>query len=247
MPLDPTADKTADKTAETAPDKGAEGESQGPKYMTAEEFNRAQSSREKRLREQIKKDLAEMLAKSPAPKAAEADDGDEGEDEGKPAEGAKGDKPQAPADATAAELKRLRKRLEASEREREAEKKAREEQAAKAARDEERSKLSEALVAAGADAKRVRAAVALLHTEDRKVRRNAEGRIVFLADEDDEQDLPAGVKAWLGTDEGKAFLPTRGAEGSGSTAPKAPVAKGGKDARSVGKAALWAAVTGQKI
>jgi hypothetical protein len=222
---------------------------QGPKFMTAEDFNKAQSAREKRFREQMKKDLADMLAQFSPSKGKQTDTEESDEDDPAEASAKPAGQPSAPAqsDPTAAELKRLRKRLEASEKEREAERKAREEQAAKLARDEERTKLQDALVSAGVAPKRVRAAIALLHTEDRKVRRNQEGKIIFALDDDDEADLVSGVKQWLATDEGKDFLPPRGAEGSGERPTKQNHNKPVMDKRTEGVNALFAAVTGRKL
>jgi hypothetical protein len=188
--------------------------------MTEDQFNKATSARDKRLMERLEKTMAEHFSKL-VPKAVEPTEEEEESVDAKPVD--KSTATPAPNDATASELKRLRKRLEASEKEREAEKKAREEQSAKSALAEERAKLGDALTAANVDSKWHRAAMALLHTEDKRVRRNAEGKVIFLDDDGDEMELGAGLKHWLTTDDGKKFVPARGASGSGAVGGKAPI------------------------
>ena len=195
-----------------------------PSYMTAAEFNKASTAREKKLLERIDKILEEKTAKQKA--AEEVDDsdaGDESEDKGD----AKDDKTAAksPSDAMAKQLASLQRQLTRERNEREKERAEREAQSAKMARDEERTKLSEALAAAGV--KNVRGAVALLHTEDKRVRRNDEGKIVFVDENDDEFDLAAGIKHWIGSEEGKAYMPPRGASGSGAEPGSKTVARPG--------------------
>jgi hypothetical protein len=75
----------------------------------------------------------------------------------------------------------------------------------------------------GADPKRVRAAVALLHTEDQRIGRSSSGEIIFkvrkgsgAAAYEDELPLEDGVKEWLGTDDGKLYVAPKGVRGTGA-------------------------------
>lgn len=222
-------DEKQKKDGKDTKDDGGNDE-QKPRFMTADEFNKAMSAREKRLLSQFEKSLEAKLANSVAKKAADDDaDDDDAPPAKPPASGASGSAVgNAATGNTEADrrLAKLEKQLAKTQAERDAEKKAREEQTLKAARDEERSKLSEVLADAGVDPKRSRAAIALLHSEDKRVRRNDEGKIVFVQDDGDEVDLKVGVKKFLETDEGKVFLPPRPVAGSGNRGGMPPT--GGK-------------------
>lgn len=109
-----------------------------------------------------------------------------------------------------AKLATVQKQLEATEREKRAER--------DRARDRDlRQKLSDELVKSGIDPTRVRHAVGLLVDADKRVRYVGDtDEVTFVKDEDgDEVDLKAGVKAWLKTDDAKIYLPARGTTGSG--------------------------------
>jgi len=83
---------------------------------------------------------------------------------------------------------------------------------------EEKHALSSALANAGIEGSRARAAMSLLYTEDKRVTRNDDGDIVFLVPKAgyvDQVTLDEGITDWLKTEDGKAFLPPRGAGGSG--------------------------------
>jgi hypothetical protein len=201
----------------------ASGET-SPKYLTSEDFdkafNKAFSAREKRSNESFAKLKNELLSEVKALlKPAEPEDASDepGEQTTRDQSGrfAKSTQGDAATDPTSLELAKLRKRLERAEREREEEKRAREEESQKRLRDEEISSLHKALTQAGADPSSVRFVVSTLYSEDKRIGRDAEGRIVFRHD-DEEMSLESGVKAWLSTDEGKRFLPPRGASGSGA-------------------------------
>jgi hypothetical protein len=228
----------APETEKSETDKTDAADAQ-PKYLTIDDFNRAQSARDKRFEARFEKMLAEKLALLSPKKEEPEEDADEA------VAPPKADAAGAP-DATARELARLKRSLEREKAEREKERGEREAQAAKISRDEERAKLADALGVAGIDPKKSRAAIALLHTEDKRVKRDETGRIVFLNEDGDELDLASGIKAWAASDEGKAFLPPRGAGGSGNEVTREP--KGTKrtvDKKTAANAALLALLGGQ--
>ena len=201
--------------------KGAGAEQ--PKYVTIEDLNRALSGRDKRLLASIKKTFT-----SGAPKGDEADEGDDEAETTtvpakKPSKGsaASATTPAAASGSDDPRFQDLEARLAKSEKEREKEKRARAEEKAAGRKAEERTKLSEALTAAGITGPKLRAAIAILHTEDARVKRGEEDSIVFV-DGDDEIDLGEGVKRWLATEDGKAFLPPRGAKGAGTERSRLP-------------------------
>jgi len=200
----PAGDKPEGESA-TTPEK--------PSFMTAADFNKASTAREKKLLDRIDKLLEERLSakQKAAEEVDENDADDEPEDKGDDKVAAK-----SPSDATAKQIASLQRQLTRERNEREKREAADREKDAKIARDEERAKLSEALTTAGVDPKRIRGAIALLHTEDKRVRRSAEGKIVFVDENDDEFDLAAGIKQWIASDEGKGYMPARGAQGSGA-------------------------------
>ncbi len=118
------------------------------------------------------------------------------------------------------------KELEAANK---SERDAREAEKATRLREEERSSLGAALRAAGLPDISVKAAVALLHSEEKKVSRTEDGRIVFKMEKGtgsarytDELDMEAGVAEWLKTDDGKGFVPARQASGSGGQPIRVP-------------------------
>lgn len=111
-----------------------------------------------------------------------------------------------------ARIAQVEKRADAAESRR-----AEEEQKAKVA--QERQRLNAALSEAGVDKGRVRAAVALLYTEDNRVGRDADNEITFKMQRDgyvDDLTLEDGIGEWLKSDEGKHFAPPMGARGSGA-------------------------------
>jgi hypothetical protein len=98
-------------------------------------------------------------------------------------------------------------------------------------RSEERTKLKDALVAKGVDPTRARAAVAVLHTEDKRIRRDKDGSIVFEFQRDgyrDQKSLKEGVDEWLSTDEGKHYAPARTPGGSGAQPGQASAQRNGR-------------------
>jgi uncharacterized coiled-coil protein SlyX len=90
---------------------------------------------------------------------------------------------------------------------------------------EERQALSSQLAAHGIEGAKQRAALALLYSEEKKVKRNDKGEICFAIMQSYGEELISleeGIKAWVGTDDGKSFLPPRGVQGAG-TVPGKPV------------------------
>lgn len=96
-------------------------------------------------------------------------------------------------------------------------------------RAEEREILTQELRKGGLEESTLRAATALLLSEDKVIMRDDNDQIVWRAQRDGyHDDLPvsAGVAEYLTTDEGKALLPAAGARGTGSKPPQ----KGEKNA-----------------
>ena len=164
--------------------------------------------------------MAEMIAAlKPAEQHAAA---------GAAATGADG-KPPLPPEYEA-RLKDMEKAL-SDERKRTAEERSqRQADLEKTKRGEERSALSDALRKLGVPESRLRAAVAM-HAEDGRVIRDEGGAIKWRQPRDgyeDKLDLDKGLAEWAKTDEGKDFLPARGAGGSGGSGTRAPGPGSGK-------------------
>lgn len=152
-----------------------------------------------------------LLAERPAPAAG----------------GGKGGQPDQVSDQVKADLLRYEARIKELEGIAKNERDAREQEKATRLREEERTTLANVLRQAGLGDPQVKAAVAVLHTEDKKVSRTEDGRIVFkiergsgAAKYTDEMDLDKGVGEWLKTDEGKGYVPARQAAGAGGQAAR---------------------------
>jgi hypothetical protein len=190
-------DKTDTKQTESG-DETAE-----PKYLTVEDFNKAASSRDRRLEAKLEKLLSEKLASlitaAPTP-AADAT----------PAEASKADR------ESDARIKAMEAKMADSEaRAKNAED--------KRAREEESRLLSDALAEKGITGARQKAAMALLR-EEAKISRDSEGRVVFHVQREgyvDPLDVAAGIDEWVKGD-GREFLPARGVSGSGAEGGKGP-------------------------
>lgn len=105
---------------------------------------------------------------------------------------------------------------------------------AKRRQDEEKAALASVLADQGITGARQRAAMSLLYTEDKRVVREDDGAILFVVPRSgytDKVKLDEGVKEWLNTDDGKAFMPPRVAGGSGAKGSPAPGRSGGKETR----------------
>lgn len=110
----------------------------------------------------------------------------------------------------AAELAEEKKKREATEA------KAREQEVAQKA-EHLRQRLTDALVTGGADPKRVRIAVNDILAQG-KVKYDDQGAIVWLTKEtwgEDSVPVADAAKKWLGTDDGKFFVPPTGHNGTG--------------------------------
>jgi hypothetical protein len=139
-------------------------------------------------------------------------------------------------DPVASEIERLRRQVKSVMQERRAEREADEKRQAEARRQAERGALEKALLDSGADPRRTRAAVALLHAEEQRVRLAADGEPVWVDEYGDEIDLQAGVSRWLASEDGEPIrLPP---------APKPRSTPKHKDPRAAARDALWRAVTG---
>ena len=126
------------------------------------------------------------------------------------------------------EVKAMRARLKEMEALLTAEKQERDKERQLRNVNEERAALREALQAEGVPPERVKAAVAVLYTEDKRVGRDEDGNIQFLTQEREYVDrapLKEGVAKFLKTDEGKIFMPARDVAGSGNRGGKAPKTK----------------------
>lgn len=137
-----------------------------------------------------------------------------GDDKGK--KGGKGDEVppevQKQFAAQAKEIEKLKKERDDEKAAREAEKRERE-------TSEERAALTKALTEGGVAPKRVKAAVAQLYLDEKRVVRNDKGELFFKLKDDDgdevEYSLVDGVKKWVATEDGQEFLPAKQVSGSG--------------------------------
>jgi hypothetical protein len=200
------------------------------KHLTADEANAMFTAREKRLTSTMQKMLADALApiaEKLAPK--EEPKATEGEPEWKQ------------------KLSEMEKRVQAAEKRAAEEATARDGERKARMRDEERSTLADALREAGvSEPARLKGAMALLFTEEGRVKRDESGNIKFRVQKEgyeDLEDVKKAVKDWTASDEGKAYLPPRAASGSGAAAPKGkPANPNGKKSREEMNADLFAAI-----
>ncbi len=191
-----------------------------PKYITEEQLSRAITARFKAHEKTLESKFSELttgLVSKFEEVTTKVAEGSKAKEAAK-AESAKKAETQPTFEESPAytamrkQLEELTKKQEQAVRERDAEK----------ARSRDmglRQKVSEALSAAGVDAARARLALGYL-VDAAKIVRYAEDEpeaVVFRASDGD-QDLSAGVRAWLKSEEGKVFLPPRGTQGSGDRA-----------------------------
>lgn len=152
------------------------------------------------------------------------DEGDEGAGNAPATPRAKGAAADPAVQAQLAELAKANRQLKATLA---AEQRARTEAAERGRRDEERQRLTEALIAGGVDKGMVKGAIALLLHEERRVKRAADGTdgtpgAIMFHHADEDHDVDAGVKAWLGTPDGQRYLapaPVQGTGGRGGSPP----------------------------
>jgi hypothetical protein len=192
------AEKIEDKTEEKPETE------EKPSYMTADDYNKAQSAWRTRLEKSFTKTLDERLAalsESMKPK-----------DEPAPApEAKKGPDPEVLA---------LRKRLDEAEKARKSEQEAREAERQARLRDEEDAALRRALRTAGIDDEDLLDGAAALHLRRNNVARDEAGRVCYRAKDkyNEEKLVPIeeGIKEWAASSSGKKYVPASGVEGSGS-------------------------------
>lgn len=196
-----------------------------PKYMTADEYNKASTAREKRLLDKIQ----EMMKAKPAEPVVETDDADETDDAGDETDDAEPAAKPAKKEPVAAKPskadiagKKALQRVQALEKAGKEEREKLQKEKADLLAKQEKSEILSALQ--GASAVQPAHALAVLKSLGRVVR-NDDGDMIFnmpreAAGEKYEEpmSLSEGVKEWLGTDEGKVYAPPKGAEGSGASA-----------------------------
>lgn len=129
-------------------------------------------------------------------------------------------KEDAPADDKTSALEAKLREMEAKFSE---ERSAREREVQTRMQQEEKTALSQALNANGVTGAKLRAAMAILYTEDKRISRDEKGEIGFKVPRGSGQNtyeemlpIEAGVVEWLKTDDGKEFAPPRNAHGSGT-------------------------------
>lgn len=241
-------------------DEGEEGGEEGgeeEEFVTVKQMNAGITRAitrfgAKHLPKILQKQLTETLAAAGF-KAKGDEDEEEGEGEGEGEEEAEKKVPaaarpakkapaeQAPANAAPTadqkKLARLQKEMNDLKLERE-------EAAKKLLADEEKNTLKDQLTAAGVRKEMVGPLTAWMLGEDsgKLVRRNAEGKIVFIqgdGDDGDEVAIKDGLAGWLKTDTGKTYLAPRQVGGSGLQMPgqrgAAPAARPGSAAAQQGR------------
>lgn len=126
--------------------------------------------------------------------------------------------PAPPDGKPSPELEALKRRLDASEKAREEEKRLRVEESDRQKRAEERQVIMDGLRKHGVSDTKAKALAIMLHSEDRKVRRNEDGEIVFATGDeyDPEVSVETGLASFFQTDAGKEWLPPTGSGGSGA-------------------------------
>lgn len=228
------------KPGEGAP-AGEKKPDEQPKFMTADEFNKASTAREKRLLDKIGEMIKASSPKAPEPPAEEPEETEEEPEEEAVEEPAPAKKAPAaaaaPAKPSKAEIaaKKALAKANAVEKAAIAREDALKKEKADLQAKQERSEILSAL--AESDSRQPQHALAVLKATGR-VKRNEEGDLVFVAQREvagekfeEEVSLAEGVKEWLTTEEGKIYAPPKGAEGSGA----GPAGKGGKAAKDMSK------------
>lgn len=180
----------------------------GPKYVTAEELNKAITARftdhQKKLEKHLETfsgtltgKLEELLKSVPAPKSTDT-----------------ADPPKSASESP--EFKGLMKQMEEIKRENLKIQQERDAERTKSKDATLRQQLSDALIKNGVDANRVKHAVGILVDSEKRVRFEEDGEsIVFKDDDNTDVDLTTGIKSWVKSDDGKFYLPPRGVNGSG--------------------------------
>ena len=181
-----------------------------PQYVSREEFQKVTQQADS-IASMLRKEREAAAAKQTALEARLAEIAEKLDAGAKPKESAKEDK-------TAAELKALRAQLDSEKAERERERQARMTQ-------EERTALSQALTSRGVTGPHLKGAMALLYDAEKRVVRDEGGTVAFKVQRngfDEVLPLEKALDEWLGTEDGKAYLPPRPVAGSGVTPGRAP-------------------------
>ena len=174
------------------------------------------------LGEVLKSTLPDILkGAKPAGGEDDPDDGgDPPDDKAKGKKGGKGGDDGVPPDVRR-RLDQLEKQVKQRDDELAKEKAAREAEKKERETAEEKSALTKALTDSGLAPKRVKAAVALLYGEEKRVIRGEKGQLFFKLEDEDgdevEYSLADGVKRWVASDVGQDFLPAKPVAGSGNT------------------------------
>ncbi len=198
----------ADTQGQPSPQDGQGND--GPKYVTAEELNKAITARFTDHQKKLEKHLEsfsgaltgklEELLKAAVPAPA-------------PTSTAETPKP---ADADSPALRGMMKQLEELKRDNLKIQQERDAERTRAKDATLRQQLSDALIKNGVDATRVKHAVGILVDSEKRVRFEEDGdSIVFKDNDNTDVDLLTGIKSWVKSDDGKFYLPPRGVNGSG--------------------------------
>jgi hypothetical protein len=196
-------------------------EADAPKYITADDLQDSLSARFKPLEQKFDKWLNDTftstvtklraeLAPRPATPPTTGPSAPETKTEGKTKE-------------TSPELVRLQEQIASLTKQNEEARSERDAERAKAKDTRLRHRVSEALSGSGVEGVRVRHALGLLVDAEKRVRWSEDGETVLLRSHDGaELELAQGVKEWLATEDGKFYLPARGAAGSGDRPGASP-------------------------
>lgn len=209
-----------------------EGEGNGAPAMSADEMKRMMANMvNSAVNSHFKRDSFQQLIASSVKDAFAEIAPKREESEPPKVEDHQGDKKPDARDAELAKMRseqeRMKAALEAQRAEAEAEKNKAREQA-------ERSVLTDALRAGGVDENRMRAAVAYLYLDAKRIKRDEDDNIVMTFKRDWGEELvpvEKGISEYLKSDEGKVFLPPVDTSGSGNKGGRPPSAKGAKPTR----------------
>lgn len=180
----------------------SQGEGESPKYITAEELNKAITARfgafEKKNKEAILEALNSIVPEIDKRVASLMTPEAKGKVEEDP------------------KYKGLEKEIRELRQRAESEATARAAAEGKAKDRELRQTLRDQLATIGVDGDRARHAVGFLVDAERRVAWNEDGDALVYKDPDgSEVDLKSGLRAWAKSDESKIYLPPRGTTGSG--------------------------------
>lgn len=215
-----------EKKPEGAPSATTEGTSESgaeapAKYVTEEQLHRVLGSRLGSFEQKFGKLITDTLGSFTTAMKTELATLLPAKPDAQPTDTKKKDAQAAPPESP--ELKRLNdqvaeltSRAEKAAQERDAER-------AKAKDSTLRQKVTDALVATGVDAPRARHALGLLVDSEKRIHWSEDGAtLLFRRAEHDDVELGPGLKEWLKSEDGKFYLPPRGAAGSGDRGGASP-------------------------